>query len=274
MRCRRNILIFSVIALACGWVGVGVDYLLGIPSDSPDGLGMLMFIVTPMLAGVALRAFCGDGWRNTGFRPRFRGNMRWYLLAFTIFPVVTALNVLLGTFVGGISIEHFHLSSYGPAVIAAILPQLVKNFFEESAWRSYLTNRLLLCTQHDLFLYVYIGSVWALWHAPYYLFFLPDKVISDVGSLSRWGWVVVSVPTVVVWTVMFTEIYRATQSMWPLVVAHSAKDVFMIPLLTHSLIDVAPSWELLFSPIVGVVPNLMFLGIGLLLRHQRRRHAC
>ena len=271
-RTQRNLAIFSVVAVGCGWVGVGMDALLGIPSDTPSGSpGLLIFIVTPMLTGLALRGLGNDGWNNTGFRLRLRGNLGWYTLSILVFPVVTAINVAIGIAAGGLSAPNFQLPAYLTVVAAAILPQLIKNFFEEAAWRSYLTGRLLDRTRNDAALYLCIGTIWALWHAPYYLFFLPDEIIASVSSLSRWGWVLLSVPYITTWTVMFTEIYRAAQSIWPLVLAHAAKDVFMVPLLTQGFVNVSPQWEFAFSPLVGLAPNVLLLAVGLFLRQRRLR---
>lgn len=43
----RNVAIFSFIAVICGWIGVGVDKLLGKPSNL-ESLGALIFIATPL----------------------------------------------------------------------------------------------------------------------------------------------------------------------------------------------------------------------------------
>ena len=84
-------------------------------------------------------------------------------------------------------------------------------------------------------------------------------------------WVLLSVPYITTWTVMFTEIYRAAQSIWPLVLAHAAKDVFMVPLLTQGFVNVSPQWEFAFSPLVGLAPNVLLLAVGLFLRQRRLR---
>lgn len=48
--------------MGCGWVGVGLDAFLEIPSDTPSGSpGLLIFIATPLLTGLALRELGNDG---------------------------------------------------------------------------------------------------------------------------------------------------------------------------------------------------------------------
>ena len=60
----RNILIFSLIVLSCGWIGRLVDLKVG--TDDNGSLGMLIWIVSPLLTMVILRSFHGR-WLE-GFR--------------------------------------------------------------------------------------------------------------------------------------------------------------------------------------------------------------
>jgi len=52
----RNIAIFSFVAVICGWIGVGVNNLLGEPSNL-ERSGALIFIATPLLCTILLRLF-------------------------------------------------------------------------------------------------------------------------------------------------------------------------------------------------------------------------
>ncbi|GEM_PF-3791837 len=47
-RTLRNVILFSFVAVVCGWVGVGVDKLLGQPSNL-ESLGALIFYLFPHL---------------------------------------------------------------------------------------------------------------------------------------------------------------------------------------------------------------------------------
>ncbi len=77
-RTLRNVILFCFVAVVCGWVGVGVDKLLGQPSNL-ESLGALIFISSPILCMVLLRLFGGDGWKDLPLKPNFRRNTRWYL---------------------------------------------------------------------------------------------------------------------------------------------------------------------------------------------------
>jgi len=82
-RTIRNLCIFILIALSCGWVGVWIDALTGETtgdfSDTSNGTsGMDIFIVAPLLTWLLLRAFMGDGWRDAGLRPLIKRNLRTF----------------------------------------------------------------------------------------------------------------------------------------------------------------------------------------------------
>ena len=72
-RTLRNVAIFSFVVIVCGWVGVGLDKLLGQPSNL-QSLGALIFIATPIVCMILLRLFAGDGWKDLPLRPKFKQN--------------------------------------------------------------------------------------------------------------------------------------------------------------------------------------------------------
>src|SRR5690606_29729251 len=92
-----------------------------------------------------------------------------------------------------------------PLIGASIAGNLVKNIFEEFAWRGYLTPKLIELNLHDGMIYLVTGLVWALWHAPYYLVFLPDSFFE---TTSRMGVLLIGCVLMVAWSVMYVELYR------------------------------------------------------------------
>ena len=69
----RNVAIFSLAAISCGWIGVGLNQLLGEPSNL-ESLGSLIFIATPIVCMLLLRLLGGDGWKDLPLKPRFKQN--------------------------------------------------------------------------------------------------------------------------------------------------------------------------------------------------------
>ena len=68
---------------------------------------------------------------------------------------------------------------------------------------------------------------------------------------------------------MFTEIFRVTRSIWPLVLAHALEDAVTLPLLIDGTITLDPRWALVFSTNTGLLPAVILLSVGLGIRRWR-----
>lgn len=265
----RNIIVFSTVALLCGWIGVGVDRLLGEPSGM-ESLGALIFIATPLLCMILLRTLGGDGWQDLPLRPRVKENARWYLFALLVYPTVIGLTLFLGDVLGWVDVGRFSFSAYLPILAAAFLPEFVKNFFEESVWRGYLTVKLEQLTKNEWLIYLIVGLVWQIWHAPYYLVLLDDAYVAQFfpyGDVWLFAYCFVVVG---VWTIMYTEVFFLSRSLWLVILMHTMEDV-LNPLISEGFAVITADKTLLISPTFGVVPLLLYLGIGLYLRRVRKR---
>lgn len=58
-RMIRNLVIFTVVVLASGWLGYGLDRAMNNPPE--QRLGMLLWLVLPLITALLLRAFGGRG---------------------------------------------------------------------------------------------------------------------------------------------------------------------------------------------------------------------
>ncbi|MGQ0513724.1 ketopantoate reductase C-terminal domain-containing protein, partial [Bacillus sp. D-CC] len=105
----------------------------------------------------------------------------------------------------------------------------IKNIFEEFSWRGYLTPKLIELKLNDWFIYIISGLVWALWHAAYYLVFLPNEYFE---SISRLHMLLSGCILMVSWSIMYVEIYRLTKSVWPCVIMHAIEDAVPTVLVT------------------------------------------
>ena len=264
----RNVIIFSVFALVVGWIGVGIDKLLP-EQEEEETLGMAFWLITPLLLVIILRSFFGDGWKDAGLKPNFKGNLNWYGIAFLIFPVVTLITVLTGSLFGAIDSSSFYATGYFEIFIGLFFINILKNIFEESVWRGYLTAKLITLKLSDWSIYLVVGLVWGLWHAPYYLSFLPEEDIYTVLPVDKLLFAFIAVVNITVWSVMFTEIFRITKSVWSAVLLHASEDAVVNHLVIDGYITFSPNTEIWFSPICGVFPTILFLIIGLWLRKQR-----
>ncbi|EGD28622.1 CAAX amino protease [Streptococcus sanguinis SK72] len=80
---KRNVIIFAFFSTLCGWIGYVVDKVTGqahyenIGTEIGSGsLGMLIWLVTPLICTIFLRSFGGDGWKEAGFSINFKNNKK------------------------------------------------------------------------------------------------------------------------------------------------------------------------------------------------------
>ncbi|MDD4238989.1 MAG: hypothetical protein PHT62_10620 [Desulfotomaculaceae bacterium] len=104
---------------------------------------MGIWLVLPLLTACIIILFSRVSWRDLGFRPNFKGNMKWYLASVLIFPVVTAIVLLIGAATNWIDLSAFNLKSFIFAFLSALLINFIIDIFEETAWRGYLTSQLV-----------------------------------------------------------------------------------------------------------------------------------
>lgn len=270
-RTLRNVILFSFVAVVCGWVGVGVDKLLGQPSNL-ESLGALIFISSPILCMVLLRLFGGDGWKDLPLKPNFSRNARWYLFAIVVYPVVIGITLFVGKLFGWVDVSKFSIAAYFPVFIAAFLPQCLKNIFEESVWRGYLTVKVEQLTQNEWLVYLVVALVWQVWHLPYYLILLDDAYLASFFPFGNVLFVVTSFAVIGVWTIMYTEIFFLSRSLLLVVLMHAMEDA-LNPLISDGFAVVSPDKALLVSPSFGFIPLLLYLVIGLWLRRIRKSSA-
>lgn len=270
-RTLRNVMLFSFVAVVCGWVGVGVDKLLG-QSSNLESLGALIFISSPILCMVLLRLFGGDGWKDLPLKPNFRRNARWYLFAIVVYPVVIGITLFVGKLFGWVDVSRFSIAAYFPVFIAAFLPQCLKNIFEESVWRGYLTVKVEQLTQNEWLVYLVVALVWQVWHLPYYLILLDDAYLASFFPFGNVLFVVTSFVVIGVWTIMYTEIFFLSRSLLLVVLMHAMEDA-LNPLISEGFAVVSPDKALLVSPSFGLIPLLLYLVTGLWLRRIRKSSA-
>ncbi len=265
----RNICIFVTVVVLSGWLGALIDKLIGGPTQS-DTLGMMVWLVLPLISTIILRIFAKDGWKETGFKLNAKGNIRFYISSVCIFPIVMLIVCFVGYVFGWIDISNFKGTEFVNVFAGMFFVNLLKNFFEESVWRGYLTEKLIQFKIKDWQLYLLVGVIWASWHIPYYMIFLPIEDIQQFADVSRFGFVLISFVVMVCWSIMFTELYLATRSIWPCVLLHSMEDAIINPLILNGFISIADGKEIFISPIVGIIPAILFLLVGYILRKIRK----
>ena len=263
-RVKRNIIIFTIFSTACGWIGYLVDKLSGqahyenvgtMAGEEP--FGMLIWLVSPLICTILLCTFGGDGWKNSGFTINFKNNKKLYLIGFLIYPTVTLIVILLGLITKGVKFSNVNIgiAAYIGILSTQIVAQFIKNIFELS----------------DLKLYLLIGFIWWIWHLPYIMIFLSESEIQNTLPVGRLTFFLIGTIVVTCWTVMYTEIFRVTKSMWPLVIMHTMEDAVINPLLLLGIVSVEKNQAFLFSLSVGIIPTILYLIVGLAIRNWRKK---
>ena len=268
----RNVILFSLVAISCGWIGVGVNQLLGEPSNL-ESLGSGIFIASPIVCMILLRLLGGDGWKDFPIKPRFKQNTRWYIFAIVVYPVVIGITLFVGKLLGWVDVSKFSVAAYFPVFATAFLPVFIKNILEETAFRGYLTVKMEQLTQNEWVIYLVVAFVCQIWHLPYNLIFLDDAYQATFFPYSKVLFVLVSFVVIAVWTIMYTEIFFLSRSLLLVVLMHSMKDA-LNPLISEGFTVISPDKTLLVSPLFGLIPALIYLAIGLHLRRIRKSKEC
>jgi membrane protease YdiL (CAAX protease family) len=268
----RNLTIFVIVVLSIGWIGRGLDVLMDSPTS--EGLGMLLWIVAPLVACLLLRVFAGDGWKDFGIKPNFKGNVSWYVIALLVFPVLTVLVLMIGSGLGLVTFPNFSLNTlrFISHAFALGLPLLfIKNIFEEAAWRGYLAPKVYSLRLNDFVGHLIVGLIWGAWHIPYYLFFLDRAVLQNFTTLNLGVFIPLTIVVMISWSIVFGEIRLLTNSIWPAVLMHMVEDAFLNQLFTEHHIQIVPGTDWLVSPVNGLLSIVFFIALGVGLRQLRKR---
>lgn len=253
-----RLVVFSVVTLGSGWIGLLVNKALGIP-HSMQSLGTLIWIMTPVLAG-AVMALSDPSLRRSYVASWLPGRLRAYGVALAIFPLSFAVAIAVGWAAGWLTPTG--LGAFGGVVAANVVGTVLKNVAEEGAWRGYLAPALISRKLSDLWVWLISGMIWSLWHIPYYGWLLDESLTRSVYDVPPIVYALMTVPIMICWAPLFTELRVLSGSIWPGLIAHSIANLSQIPLSKGGL-PITPGWELLVSPLVGVIPNAIILAAGL-----------
>jgi membrane protease YdiL (CAAX protease family) len=258
----RNLVIFTVVLVALGLLGRLVDSQMGaVPGEGP---GMTLWILAPLLASFPLRAFAGDGWKDLGVNPAFKGNGLWYAVSILIYPVCVVLVVVLGRVFGALSLSGG--IGDGIAIFAGLLiPQLITNILEESGIRGYLAPKLYTLGLNDFVAHAVVGLIWGAWHLPYLSYVLSYSTESLVTLIPRFllGTIAASI--------VYGEIRLLTGSVWPSILMQTAGGTFIGTLVLGNFVSTRGGMDFLFAPAMeGGLIIVLFVLVGLWINRVRR----
>lgn len=269
----RNLVIFTFLVLALGWLGWLILFLGG--DEKSHELGLLIFIISPIGASFLLRAFAGDGWNDLGIKPGIKKNILWYAVSILVYPVVIALVLVIGLTLGAVSIPDFSSDTVGLFIqaFAVSLPiWFFKNILEEFGWRGYLAPKMLTLGLNDMVAHLIVGIIWAVWHLPYYLGLIDSSMIEGCTTQSLAMFILFTMIGIIASSIIYGEIRIRTDSVWPAVLMHSISNAIILCLFLDNYIEISSEMELLVTPGMEGVLSIIFItmvGVGLYLLRKR-----
>lgn len=219
---------------ANGWRFVGIAYGLSITGAGALVAGYvaggLVFILSPLVAAVIVRALGGDGLRSLGVG--IHGPLAWNLLAILIFPVAMAVAVGTGILTGGVEPGPNGTAAFiAWAALANLAPRMLFAACEEFGWRGYLTPALAANGYPRLVNHLVVGLIWAAWHVPY--------ILATPGYFQGSGWLFAPLflVGVLAMAVILGETRLRTRSVWPAVFAHGIANALAYAFLNDGVFE-------------------------------------
>lgn len=271
----RNIVIFSVVAVSGGFVGMALDRL-NPPADTMQGLGILVWLISPLAANLLLRAFGGDGWKDFGLKLNLKEGWVWYLVALLIVPVVVTVTLVVASAFGAVSLDGLAekgVAAFLPVLAVGFAGSMVKNIFEEFSWRGYLTPKFAALGLHPFLNAFLTAVVWVGWHIPYYYFFLPRDVLEMHTPLSIPALLGVALLVMPFHALAYQELRFLSGTVWTVWLLHNMANGVSMPMISEGFVTLKSGYISVFlTPgTEGVLYSLLMGVIGLLLYRWRMR---
>lgn len=271
----RNILIVALFTVGGGWLGIWLNQVTGNTQPPMQSLGVLVWLTTPALAGILLRAFGGDGWKDAGFGLALPSGWIWYLVSILVYPLAALLTFGLGALLGVVHADGFAAQGFGAYLSAAgvmLVGSLMKNIFEEFAWRGYLTPRLEAARVPPMLNHLIVSLLWMTWHLPYYFYYLDRQTLNSAITVSLPVFLLMGYIVMFPTAILFGELRLISKSIWPVFILHNAINALSMPLLINGFIHVdGPLGTILTPTNEGLFVSLLFGLVGWMLYQQRMK---
>jgi len=261
----RNIILFVVMVNGLAWLG---PVLGGSPTE--PGLGFLIWGMAPFVAALVMKLIVRDK-VDMGWRPRLKGNGRWYTLSIFIYPVTIMTVLFLGLLLGVNAINTFTMPEFITAMIPLAITFFIFALFEEVGWRGYLAPKVYSLNDR-LLGHALVGIIWASWHFPYMRDLLAHTSEGLATSLPRF------ILGTIVLAIVYGEIRLRTGSVWPAIIMHWVGNTLANTLLAgfaeEGFVTLVPgrAWIASFGA-EGVLMIAIFALLGGVLMRRRLGHS-
>lgn len=271
----RNIIIVALFTVGGGWLGIWLNNITGNTMPPMQSLGALVWLTTPALSGIFLRAFGGDGWKDSGFGLNLISDWKWYLVAILVYPLTALLTFGLAALFGIAAADGFAAQGFAAYLSAAgtmFVGSLMKNIFEEFAWRGYLTPRLEAAKVHPMLNHFIVSILWMTWHLPYYYYYLDRAVLNSAITTSIPVFIIAGYIVMFPTAILFGELRLLSKSVWPVFILHNVINALSMPLLINGFIKLNGPLGFIFSPTnEGVITAILFGAAGWMMYQYRMK---
>ena len=269
----RNIIIVALFTVGGGWLGIWLNNITGNTMPPMQSLGALIWLTTPALSGILLRAIGGDGWKDSGFGLNLISGWKWYLIGILVYPLAALLTFGLGALLGIVSTDGFAAQGFGAYLSVAgtmFVGSLMKNIFEEFAWRGYLTPRLEAAKIHPLMNHFIVSLLWMTWHLPYYYYYLDRALLESALTTSIPVFLITGYIVMFPTSILFGELRLLSKSVWPVFILHNIINALSMPLLMNGFIKVNGPLGFVFTPTNEGIITSILLGVAGWMLYQYR----
>lgn len=274
---KKTIITYLVWAFVPAYLLQGLIALLGQGVHSTAASVLLSITMwTPALAVLITKKTRGESKGiGTSFKPRFKGNIRWYLLAlllpalvfnalsavfyFALFPSQLNTEVLQGGLLPII------IKWLGFVLLSFLIMPLTLG--EEIGWRGFLFPAVRSHTSQTK-AHLLCGLIWGLWHAP----IIAQGYNMGTGyHFFPWlGILAMCVFTFALGTIL-SYMVEKTGSLWPAVLGHGANNAAASTLFMMLLRPDAPT-TVFVAAVFAILPLLM-AAIGILVFSSQKAKA-
>lgn len=183
---KKRLYLFLSIVFILSWGLVAIIPLTGDKYGSTKSLFILSaLMLIPAISSVLTRLITKEGFKNTYLKPKFKGNIKYYLTAyfmtnifiilgatlfFVIFPNMldTNLTSIKESLQNqGITMDAniILIVQFAQGILIGPIINIIFTLGEEIGWRGYLLQKL--CKQFSVQKSIIIsGVIWGIWHAP------------------------------------------------------------------------------------------------------------
>jgi hypothetical protein len=274
-RIYMEVIIFSLITLFCGWLGAAIDFVTrqeaGGGQLEGGSLGELVWLVLPLITAIILRCISRD-FKDGGLRLNLKQSWKWYLFSIGIYPLVTILLLAVGSLTNSIDFQSVKFEMTAATLVTVLFQISFLKIFEELPWRGYLAQKLISLRLNDWIIYLINGFVWSSWHYAYYMVFLPDHYFEEggiMGGFSRFSVCIRATVIMILWSIMYVELFRLAKSVWPCFIVHVVEDILFMYVLASWNSAIVPGRQILMDTNFGIVSVAILLGAGIILRSIR-----